>query len=90
MAKYDYKGTKITGTSTSAKVFKKSGVSKAKAKDLYFNTSTGHVYKCTEGGSASKAKWKYIRTDIAKKPEKAVTSLGAPVRQNDSRTMRAT
>lgn len=80
---YSYKGTKITGTSTTAKVFKKSGVSNAKKNQTYFNTSTGHVYTCTTAGKASDAKWKYTRTDICAKPTVAVSSLGAPVRTND-------
>lgn len=80
MASYDHKGTKITGTSTTAKIFKKSGISNAKRNDTYFNTSTGHVYRCDTAGSASKAKWAYVRTDIASKPTKTVAGLGAPKR----------
>ena len=82
MASYKYKGQAITGTSTTAKVFKKSKVSKAKVGDTYFNTETGHVYRCDVKGSPSEAKWKYVRTDIAKKPSLAVTGLGAPKREN--------
>lgn len=80
MAKYSYSGTKITGMSTTGKVFKKTNIKNAKKGQTYFNKSTGHVYQCTEGGKASKAKWKYLRTDIAKKPTVAVTYLGAPER----------
>lgn len=90
---YTYKGTKITGTSTSGKVFKNSGIKDSNKGQIYFNTSTGHVYQCTEGGKASKAKWKYIRTDIAKKPTVAVSGLGAPARitiGTATRCMRAT
>ena len=92
-AKYSYRGTKITGTSAAGKVFKKSGIKNAKKGQKYFNKSTGHVYQCTEGGKASKAKWKYIRTDIAKKPTVAVSGLGAPARitiGTATRCMRAT
>lgn len=77
---YDHKGTSITGTSTTSKKFKKSKVAKAKRNDTYFNTETGHVYKCTTAGSPSEAEWQYIRTDIAHKPGKAVKGLGAPKR----------
>ena len=77
---YSYKGTKITGTSTTAKVFTRSGISNAKKNQTYFNTSTGHVYTCTTAGKASNAKWKYTRTDICAKPTVAVTGLGAPTR----------
>lgn len=83
MATYTYKGTKITGTSTSGKIFKKSGIKKAKKGQTYLNTSTGHVYKCTDDGDkgkADEAKWKYLRTDVVKKPSVAVSNLGAPVR----------
>lgn len=86
---YTYSGTKITGTSTTAKVFKKSGVKKASKGQTYFNTSTGHVYKCTSGGKASDAKWKYVSTGIAHKPGLVVTSLSAPARQG-GHTMKAT
>ncbi len=86
---YTYKGTKITGTSTTAKVFKKSGIANAKANQTYFNTDTGHVYKCTEAGKASVAKWQYVRTDIAGKPKLGVKNLGAPKRTG-ARKMKAT
>ena len=80
MAKYDYKGTKITGTSTTAKVFPKSDVALAKKGELYFNTAYGHVYRCDTAGKPASAKWKYLRTDIAKKPEVKIAHLGAPAR----------
>ena len=92
MANYTHKGTKITGTSTSGKVFAKSGVKKAKKNDTYLNKQTGHVYQCTDAGkkgSAKEAKWKYIRTDIVKKPSVAVSSLAAPTRSS-GHTMNAT
>ena len=88
--KYNYSGTKITGTSTAGKVFKKSGIKKASKGNTYFNKSTGHVYQCTEGGNASTAKWKYLRTDIASKPSVAVSGLGAPIRVDGTRKMKAT
>lgn len=80
MAAKHYKGTKITGTSTSAKVFKKSGIKKAKKNDTYLNTSTGHNYICTKGGKASEAKWKYTSTSIIGAPNIAFTNLTAPSR----------
>ena len=55
-----YTGTGITGTSTTATVFSGSGVSSARVNDLYLNTSTGYVYKCTVAGAASAAKWIYL------------------------------
>ena len=87
---YTYRGTKITGMSVTAKKFPKSGIKNASKGQTYFNKSTGHVYKCTDGGKAKDAKWKYLRTDIAKKPTVAVSGLGAPVRENNSRKMKAT
>lgn len=89
MANYSYKGRKITGTSTTAKVFSGSGVTKATVGQTYFNTDTGHVYQCTTAGKPKAAKWKYVRTDIAKKPDTAVSKLTAPARQ-DGRKMKAT
>lgn len=55
-----YHGTGITGTSTTAAAFSGSGVSSARINDLYLNTSTGNVYKCTVAGAASAAKWIYL------------------------------
>lgn len=55
-----YHGTGITGTSTTAAAFSGSGVSSARVNDLYLNTSTGNVYKCTVAGAASAAKWIYL------------------------------
>lgn len=83
-----YKGTKITGTSTAAKVFKKSGIKKAKKKQTYLNTSVGHMYVCTKEGKPSVAKWKYTHTEITKKPSLAVTNLGAPTRSGTNMTAR--
>lgn len=76
-----YTGTKITGTSTTAKVFRNSDVRRAAAGDTYKNKSTGHVYRCTEGGGPSDAKWRYVRTDAVRKPEKGV-GLSAPTRRD--------
>lgn len=52
-------GTSITGTSTTATVFSGSGITDALVNDMYLNTSTGYVYKCTTAGAASAAKWVY-------------------------------
>lgn len=54
-----FSGVGITGTSTTATVFSGSGVTEAVVDDRYQNTSTGNVYRCTEGGAASVAKWVY-------------------------------
>ena len=35
-------------------------MSAAKVNDLYLNSSTGAVYKCTTAGAASTAKWAYL------------------------------
>lgn len=85
---YTYKGTKITGTSTTAKVFKNSGVKDAKKGQTYLNKEEGHVYKCTEGGAPNTAKWIYKKTVIVKKPSLGVKSLGNPVRQSGNRKMK--
>ena len=54
-----FRGTGITGTSTTATVFSGSGVTSALVNDMYLNTSTGNVYTCTTAGAASTAKWVY-------------------------------
>ena len=54
-----YTGTTITGTSTTPTSFSNSGITDAKVGDMYLNTSTSNVYKCTTGGAASAAKWVY-------------------------------
>lgn len=53
-------GTKITGTSTTATVFSDSGITDALVNDMYLNTSTSAVYRCTVAGAASAAKWVYV------------------------------
>lgn len=55
-----YRGTAITGTSTTAKVFSGSGISSALVNDMYLNTSTSYLYQCTKAGNASTATWVYI------------------------------
>ena len=59
-ATYWYTGTTITGTSTSDTIFSGSGIALANIKDLYLNTTTDNIYKCTLGGNASTATWVYI------------------------------
>lgn len=54
-----YRGTAITGTSTTGTIFSGSGISSALVNDMYLNTSTGYVYTCTTAGAASVAKWVY-------------------------------
>lgn len=79
MATYNYKGNKLTGTSTTAKRFPKSGISNARHNETYFNTKTGHVYVCDTPGNAATATWKYHHTAVAHKPDVGV-SLGTPTR----------
>lgn len=57
-----YTGTGITGTSTTGTVFSGSGVASAIVGDMYMNSGTNNVYKCTLGGAASVAKWAYVAT----------------------------
>lgn len=52
-------GTAITGTSTTPTVFSGTGIADALAEDLYLNTDTGNVYRCTTAGAANVAKWVY-------------------------------
>ena len=83
---YTYTGTKITGVYDTAYTYKNSGISKAVTGQTYFNTNTGHVYTCTQGGKASEAKWKYTRTDINAKPTMAVSKLATPTRSGNKLT----
>ena len=55
-----YTGTAITGTSTTATIFSSSGISSATVGDMYLNTSTYNVYRCSTAGAASAAKWVYV------------------------------
>lgn len=55
-----YEGTAITGTSTTANIYSSSEVSSAKVGDMYLNTDTSNVYRCTTAGNASTAKWVYV------------------------------
>lgn len=54
-----YTGTKITGNSTTAKIFNDSGISNAVVGDMYLNTSTANTYRCTVAGAETVAKWVY-------------------------------
>ena len=53
-------GTAITGTSTTAGIFSGTGIADALVNDMYLNTSTSNVYRCTVGGAASVAKWVFV------------------------------
>lgn len=64
-----YSGKAITGTATSATAFSSSGVAFAVKGDLYLNTATGGVYRCTVGGDAVTATWSYVDN---------ITPAGAP------------
>lgn len=88
--KYTYRGRKITGTSTTGRIFPDSGITKATARQTYFNTKTGRVYECSVGGKPKVAKWVYVRTGISAKPDTAVARLTAPARQSGNRKMKAT
>lgn len=85
---YTYKGTKITGTSTTAKKFTKSGIASAKVNDTYLNTEKGHVYKCTKKGKPSEAEWAYQHTDIIGFPDLTISGLGAPKRMTSGSNTR--
>lgn len=69
-------GTAITGSSTTPTVFSSTGIADALAEDLYLNTDTGNVYRCTTAGTANVAKWVYacnikgIKGDTGSKGDK--------------------
>ncbi|MDE6725427.1 MAG: hypothetical protein K2J79_07455, partial [Ruminiclostridium sp.] len=43
-------GTAVTGNSSAATVFSGTGITDALVNDMYLNSSTGYVYKCTAAG----------------------------------------
>lgn len=52
-------GTAITGTSTTEAVYA-TGISDALVNDYYLNTDTGNMYRCTEMGDDTTAKWVFV------------------------------
>lgn len=52
-------GTAITGTSTTEAVYA-TGISDALVNDYYLNTDTGNMYRCTEAGDDTTAKWVFV------------------------------
>lgn len=77
---YIYRGTAVTGTDKTGKVFKRTDIRGAKVGNTYLNTNYGHVYTCTVAGDASSAKWAYQRTAVIAKPAAAVKGLATPKR----------
>lgn len=94
-----YQGKKLTGTA-SGKAFQDIEFSDFfYVGDIYKNTETGHVYKCSSEGWASAkwwydsstdkwkrynaAKWSYDHSVIVKKPTATVASLTAPARDGN-------
>ncbi len=78
-----FTGNAITGTSTTATVFSGSGVS-SEADDLYLNTSTGNMYRCTVAGAPSVAKWIYACN--IKGPQGSTPSLSGYLTTNGDST----
>lgn len=66
-------GTTITGTSTTATAFPNSGLASSLVNDMYINTSTFYLYRCTVAGNATNAKWVYVRTIKGEKGDKGST-----------------
>lgn len=54
-----YFGNNITGTSTSGTIFINSGIDEAMMNDIYINTQSYNMYRCTSGGNSSVATWVY-------------------------------
>ena len=71
-------GTAITGTSTTAGIFRDTGIADALVNDMYLNTSTGNVYRCTVGGAASVAKWVFVGCIKGVKGDKGATGATGP------------
>lgn len=55
-----YSGTAITGTSVTETIFSGSGIASAVVGDMYLNTATSNIYRCTVAGAPSIAKWVYV------------------------------
>lgn len=53
-------GTAITGTSTTATIFSSSGITDSLVNDMYLNTSTWYIYRCSVAGASNVAKWVYV------------------------------
>lgn len=85
-----YTGTVLTGTNTSGTIFTGSGVSTAVVGDMYLNTSTQNVYRCTTAGNASTAKWAYVcNIKGAPGPEGPEGKSGAEFKYTNSSPMPA-
>ena len=54
-----YRGTAMSGTSTTTGYYSYSACPQVKVDDMYLNTSNGNVYACTTAGSGTTAKWTY-------------------------------
>lgn len=54
-----YKGTAMSGTSTTTGAYSYSACPDVKLDDMYLNTSNGNIYACTTAGKGSAAKWTY-------------------------------
>lgn len=67
-------GTAITGTSTTATAFSGSGLSSSLVNDMYINTSTFYLYRCTVAGNAANAKWVYVGSIKGVKGDNATTT----------------
>ena len=68
-------GTAITGTSTTATAFSGSGLSSSLVNDMYINTSTFYLYRCTVAGNADNAKWVYVGSIKGAKGEKGANGV---------------
>lgn len=75
-------GTAITGTSTTATVFSGSGLSSSLVNDMYINTSTFYLYRCTVAGNATNAKWVYVGSIKGAKGDNATTTAVATTSAN--------
>lgn len=54
-----YRGTAMSGTSSTTGTYSYSACPQVKLDDMYLNTSNGNIYVCTTAGSGSGAKWTY-------------------------------
>lgn len=54
-----YRGTAMSGTSTTANAYSYAACPEVKLDDIYMNISNCNIYACTTAGSGTTAKWTY-------------------------------
>ena len=86
-----FSGTAITGTNAEGQIFANSGITDAMVGDLYYNTATCFIYKCTVKGTAAAAKWAYVGSAKGAKGDQGIQGVrGARTTSGNKITGKAT